>query len=651
MSRQRGLDVVCLGRAGVDLYGDQVGGRLEDMAGFSKYVGGCAANIAIACARLGLKPALLTRVGDDHMGRFIRETMAAEHVDVSHVHTDQDRLTALVILGIRDRETFPLIFYRENCADMALNVADLNDELIASAKALLITGTHLSTPGTSATTRAAIAMAKQHGVQVVFDIDYRPVLWGLTGKGLGEERYVEDAAVSKVIQSVVPACDVIVGTEEEFHIAGGLPDTLKALKALRSQTGATFIVKLGSRGCAVLTTIIPDGRLDARVVPGFPVDVYNVLGAGDAFMGGLLRGYLRGKDWQTACSMANAAGAIVVSRHGCSPATATWQELRHFMAHGSSYHRLREDPVLNRLHWSTTRTGEFQEVLAFAFDHRRQLELLAEQHGRSCEAIGRFKSLCWTTVEQVAESFPGNGLGILCDGRLGEDALAVATECAAAKGVWIGRPIEEPSVRPLRFEGAASVGVTLREWPVNHCVKCLVFYHPDDDELMRGEQESALLRLADATRATRHELLLEVITPEAMPRDEQTIARIISRFYEIGLYPDWWKLPPPLTDHEWKILAEVIYGYDKLCRGVVLLGLDAPIEEVRDAVANAANHQICRGFAVGRTIFGEVARNWFAGSMGDDAAVHNMVQRYSSLIEAWNESRLLSGPGKAKAKL
>src|SRR6188472_3179468 len=127
------LDLITIGRVSVDLYGGQVGGRLEDMASFNKYVGGCPANIAVGAARLALRSALLSRVGDEAMGRFIREQLAREGVDTSHLMTDPQRLTALVILGIRDRETFPLIFFRENCADMALTAADFAPEFIASA--------------------------------------------------------------------------------------------------------------------------------------------------------------------------------------------------------------------------------------------------------------------------------------------------------------------------------------------------------------------------------------------------------------------------------------------------------------------------------------------------------------------------------------
>src|SRR4051794_19650826 len=143
----KSLDLLAIGRASVDLYGQQVGGRLEDMASFAKYVGGSPTNTAIGAARLGLKSALLTRVGADHMGRFIREQLVREGVDASSVVTDEARLTALVILGIRDRETFPLIFYRQDCADMALCAADVDEAQVRAARAVLINGTHLSQAG------------------------------------------------------------------------------------------------------------------------------------------------------------------------------------------------------------------------------------------------------------------------------------------------------------------------------------------------------------------------------------------------------------------------------------------------------------------------------------------------------------------------
>ena len=182
----KSLDLVAIGRSSVDLYGQQAGGRLEDMGSFAKYVGGSPTNTAIGLSRLGLCSALITRVGADHMGRFIVEQLMREGVETRSVATDPDRLTALVVLGIRDRENFPLIFYRENCADMALGPADVDEALVGSAKALLVNGTHLSTPSVFAASVKAIEVARKAGTKVVFDVDYRPVLWGLAGRDQGE---------------------------------------------------------------------------------------------------------------------------------------------------------------------------------------------------------------------------------------------------------------------------------------------------------------------------------------------------------------------------------------------------------------------------------------------------------------------------------
>ena len=195
------LDVITIGRSSVDLYGAQIGGRLEDMASFSKAVGGCPTNIAIGTARLGLKSGLVTRVGDEHMGRFIREQLAREGVDVAGVHTDPDRLTALVILGVRDQKTFPLIFYRDNCADAALDESDIDEAYIASAAAIVVTGTHFARPGTAEAQKRAMRIARQHGRKVVFDVDYRPNLWGLAGHGAGEERYIKSGGVTALLRS------------------------------------------------------------------------------------------------------------------------------------------------------------------------------------------------------------------------------------------------------------------------------------------------------------------------------------------------------------------------------------------------------------------------------------------------------------------
>src|SRR5918994_6262074 len=243
-----GLDVITIGRCSVDLYGQQIGSRLEDVASFAKSVGGCPANIAIGTARLGLRSALLSRVGDEQMGRFVREQMAREGVALDGLRTDPERLTALVLLSVEDDRTFPLIFYRENCADMALSPDDVDPAFIASANAVVVTGTHFSRANTDAAQKKAIRAAKAAGRRVVFDVDYRPNLWGLAGHAAGEARYIRSEAVSAHLRSVLPDCDLVVGTEEEIHIAAGEEDTLEALRRIRLISAATIVLKRGPMG-------------------------------------------------------------------------------------------------------------------------------------------------------------------------------------------------------------------------------------------------------------------------------------------------------------------------------------------------------------------------------------------------------------------
>ena len=173
------LDVITIGRSSVDIYGQQIGARLEDTVTFARSVGGCPSNIAIGTSRLGLKSAVITRVGDEAMGSFIREHMAREGVETKGIITDKERLTALVLLGVENDKTFPTIFYRENCADMALNEDDIDEAFIKSSRSVLVSGTHFSKPHTEAAQKKAIRIAKANGAKVIFDIDYRPNLWGL----------------------------------------------------------------------------------------------------------------------------------------------------------------------------------------------------------------------------------------------------------------------------------------------------------------------------------------------------------------------------------------------------------------------------------------------------------------------------------------
>ncbi|MBZ0229317.1 MAG: 5-dehydro-2-deoxygluconokinase [Bauldia sp.] len=623
------LDVVTIGRSSVDLYGKQIGSRLEDISSFAKSVGGCPANIAIGAARLGLGAAVITGVGDEQMGRFILEQLAREGVVTAGVRIDRDRLTALVLLSVENETTFPLIFYRENCADMAIGEADVDPALVSSAKAVLVTGTHFSKPNTEAAQRKAIRIAKAAGRKVIFDIDYRPNLWGLAGHAAGEERFIKSDRVSEHLQTVLPDCDLIVGTEEEMRIAAGADDALAAVRRVRELSTATIVLKRGPMGCVVFPGPIP-ARLDDGIVgKGFPIEVHNVLGAGDAFMAGFLRGWLRDEPLEVAATYANACGAFAVSRLLCSPEYPSWEELTFFLEHGSRHHALRHDEAINHIHWATTRRPQPETLMALAIDHRVQLEATADRIGAPRERIAAFKRLAVAAAAEVAGDEPG--CGVLLDDTYGREA----SYDAARLPLWIGRPVELPGSRPLRFEFTQDIGNRLAEWPVTHTVKCLAFFHPDDDEALRREQTEKLRTLYEAARANGLELLVEIIASRAGPVDDETTGRVLDALYRAGIRPDWWKLEPQPSANAWRAIGEVIAGNDPWCRGVVLLGLEAPEKELVAAFALCADAPIVKGFAVGRTIFADAAEKWLAGRIDDQAAVADMAERFGRLTRAW----------------
>ena len=629
----RPLDFISIGRSSVDLYGGQVGGRLEDMRTFHKYIGGSPTNTAAGAARLGMKSAVITRVGDEHMGRFVREQLQAEGVDVRGVITDPERLTALVLLGIRDQEQFPLIFYRENCADMGLTPEDIDPDFIAEARCVLASGTHVSNPRTEAATLKAVDLARAGGARTILDVDYRPNLWGLAGHGAGESRFIESGAVTAKLQGILDRFDVIVGTEEEFHIAGGATDTREALANVREVTEATLVCKRGAAGATAFEGPIPPSLDEGISGETFQVEVFNVLGAGDGFMAGLLKGWLSGEDWAETLRIANACGALAVSRHGCTPSYPSAVELRHFLDNGPATPAVRHDARLEQIHWATNRARAWPSLRVFAFDHRAQLEEIAAGCGAPRERIGRFKRLCLDAALGVADGRAG--YGILCDGRLGRDALYAAV----GRGLWIGRPVEKPGSRPLEVEIGADFGSALAEWPAEQVVKVLCLYRPDDPADLRAGQEATVKRLAKAARANGLDLLLELTPSKLGPADETMTAAIVERFYAIGVYPDWWKLEPMTFDAAWRSTCAAIDTHDPHCRGILVLGLDAPAEELHASFRAAARHDLVKGFAIGRTIFADAARGWMTGTITDDEATARMADNFARLCAAWDEAR------------
>jgi 5-dehydro-2-deoxygluconokinase len=311
----------------------------------------------------------------------------------------------------------------------------------------------------------------------------------------------------------------------------------------------------------------------------------------------------------------------------------TWDELQLFLAGSNWPHRLRDSATLEQVHWATSRHPDYPMLNVLAIDHRSQFVDLVAELGLDDSRVPAFKLLAQRAMERLAKGRPG--FGILLDGTYGMRAL----EAAADTAYWIGRPIEVPGSRPIAFEGVADVGIELRNWPVNHVVKCLVFYHPDDSAELRAAQDAQILRLFNACRETRHELLLEIIASKHGPIGPETISSLIDHVYGLGVYPDWWKLEPNNDPAVWANIERAITAHDPYCRGVVLLGLSMPEEALLATFDAAARSPIVKGFAVGRTIFHDVAVRWHAGEIDDEQAVDALAAKFATLVSAWQRSR------------
>ena len=322
------FDLITMGRCSLDLFSQQVGVPFVEIESLATMVGGSPTNIAIGTSRLGLRSAVVTAVGADLTGDFVRHSLAKEGVATDYVLTKNGR-TALAVVGVQPPSKFPLVFYRDDPPDQYITIGDVKRLPLADVKFVLVAGSNFALPHLRDASLFAARNGRRQGTTVAIDLDLRPSLWDYA------------AAFSQNMQMVLPYCDLIIGTEEELWITlSDEPELVWEGQALaesnrtrlddlvwqQQREGQTIVLKRGERGVTVFT---PEG--DSLDVPGFSVEVLNTVGAGDAFASGLLYSRHQGWEWQKAARFANACGAIVVTRHGCSAAMPTLLEVNEFI--------------------------------------------------------------------------------------------------------------------------------------------------------------------------------------------------------------------------------------------------------------------------------------------------------------------------------
>lgn len=326
------FDVITFGRSSIDLYSQNIGSPFNDIKGFDAFVGGSPLNIAVGCARLGVNASLLTAVGNDKVGEFILNFLNGEGVNTHCIPVKNGSRSSAVVLGIEPPDKFPLVYYRDNAADSQVDIDDVDQANIPDYKILLINGTALNIEPTRSATFYATEIANRNEVDVVLDLDFRADQWH------------DYRAFGLTVRAILPRVKMAIGTEEEI-LAATLIDssqvTIKeqqisapeikgnideSISQLLSSGIETLIVKRGEKGASIYQK---DGSRED--VPGFPVTVLNVLGAGDAFASGFLYGVLQGWDLKKACRMGNASGAQVVTKKGCANFMPTLEESMDFI--------------------------------------------------------------------------------------------------------------------------------------------------------------------------------------------------------------------------------------------------------------------------------------------------------------------------------
>ncbi|GCE21901.1 5-dehydro-2-deoxygluconokinase [Dictyobacter kobayashii] len=336
METLKKFDVITMGRSSIDLYSNDIGAPFVEIGGFAAYVGGCPTNISVGTRRLGLDVALLTAVGDDQVGDFILHFLKREGVTTQFIPRKPGLRSSAVVLGIEPPDRFPLTYYRENCADIALTIDDVLATPISEARVLLISGTGLCKEPSRSATLFAAELAQQAGVPVMLDIDFRADQWH------------DPRAFGITLRSALRLIDVVLGTEDEINAvmltdtsqvnlthsqisdARVSGDSLAAIHAML-RLGPRLLIQKRGAASSLIHTISNGVIAEPMAVPGFPVEVQNILGAGDGFAAGVVYGFVNGWDWYKTVRMANACGAILVTQHGCANFMPTHDEVMTFI--------------------------------------------------------------------------------------------------------------------------------------------------------------------------------------------------------------------------------------------------------------------------------------------------------------------------------
>lgn len=611
-------DLIIFGQLAIDFFGEQIGSTLPNMLTFKKYVGGFGGMLAIGARRLGLNTAIWSQIGQDEMGQAIINSLKQENVDVSQLRTHTELKTPIRIRAVHNKKSFPCETFDSHSAYSAQeNPMDMS--WLATTKLLCLHSQDLNTNLNTILQSAAIA-AQENQASIALVMGNGPIN-------------------RQQLQTLLPLCSLIFMNESEIATIFNLSSNSEALNHVRSLTHATIVVK-NCTGCYLFNHAIPkDWQICYQANPS-SIEHYFEEPALEAFTAGFLSALNAQEPYDKCCQKGLYCAQIVQSRQNHSDALPTQEELSMFIAqqHQIVVQTLKSHHF-EHIHYVATRPKQTQNLFTFSFGYHEHWEKIAKRYNASEEKLNQAKFL----IAKGIGACQSNSVSIICDERPQMNMLELFSEN------WIARTVEVPNEIPLRIL-SDEVSHLLLQWPKNHGAKVTVVYHPDDKYVLRGQQESVLGLLYRACRATHHELLVEISPPSQSLLTPSTYAHIIRRFYEIGIYPDWWQISAPRDGRSWDGIQKIIEESDKHCKGVIVSAQHANAEQIKHLFQSNAPISMCKGFVIGKNIIQNHVEDWLAYKIADSTLVEKVTMAFENVIALYTQASEIKEP-KVKASV
>jgi len=610
MPSTHALEVLALGRTYINLEGEQIGSSLKDMLSFKKNVSGTSTLVSIGLSRLGRACALLSKIGQDPLGEHIKEVLAAENIDPTLIITDPHHAT---LLALNNDSFF------EHHSLLPLQESDIDPGMIGHAKALFLTSEMFASEENNRAARKAIVAAKDNQTRIILALEMWPAL-------------TKSAPQGQTLDTVLPFCDLIIGYEEEFHRLANTQDTYLALTHLRGLTDATLVMK-GRRECYAFDGAILNQWQHASHHAQFDPIHFAPLNAHAAFIAQFIHAWLKGEPPANALKQAQIAQTLAQTnpQHLGLPSEKVFSyiESKGF----DNLDQIIHTPYFKHLQYVSTRTIANAQKCLVNFGYHGQWLKLAEPFATSEDRVQKAKALLAQGIFSL--SHPHLQTGIVSDEMPGDELLL----SILAPGATLARTLEQPNQIPLQFASQTDMTSTLLKWPKEHIAKVSVMYHPDDRYITRGEQEKALIALYQACRETEHPLLVEIAPPTNSLITASTLGHIMQRFYDIGVYPDWWQFSSPRDQRSWDSVHRVIQDNDPDCLGIFIHTPLTAIDQLSIMLDTAAKQPLCKGVVLSRNLFQPILEQWFAQKIADHVLIEQVKPIFQKMAALWGQKQ------------